>query len=293
MLKKLAMKKILTILGLSLLVVACNNQKQTKNSAEKPKEVEEVSPATEEPNQGKALVQEMVAAVGGVETLKSLKDVEYEYTYDVPAEGKKDISIERYIFDGEYSWAKYTTHTKWVMPDMEGEIIQGYDGNNSWITVDGKLAEDSVALRLGDFLRKTNYYWFCMMFKQLDPGMNYEFKGKQSVDGIEYDVVKVGFDNNVGDVQDTYVLYINPETKLVDQFLFTVLDFGVKDPLLMKIEYQTVDGVKVPAFRKYIPADWDGNIKGEDWVENHYKNVKFNNGFTKDLFEKPETESGA
>ena len=50
----------------------------------------------------------------------------------------------------------------------------------------------------------------------------------------------------------------------------------------MKMAYQTVHEIKVPAFRKYIPADWDGHIKGEDWVENHYKNVKLNNGFTKD-----------
>ena len=287
------MKKISVIFGLSLLFVACNNQKQTQSSAEEPEAATEVAPAAEEPNQGKALVQEMVEAIGGVETLKSLKDVEYEHTYYVPAEDKRDISLERYIFDGEHSWAKYTTRTKWVMPDIEGEIIQGYDGNESWVTVDGKLTEDSVALRLGDFFRKTNFYWFCMMFKQLDPGMTYEHKDKQNVDGIEYDIVKVGFEENVGDVQDTYVLYINPDTKLVDQFLFTVLDFGVTDPLLMKIEYQTMNGVKVPAFRKYIPADWDGNIKGEDWVEYHYKNVKFNNGFTQDMFKKPETAPGA
>ena len=281
------MKKLLVISGLLLTVVACNNQKQTQDVTEAPNEVSEVAPAAEEPNEGKALVMEMVTAVGGAEALKSLKDVEYEYTYDVPAEGKKDISVERYVFDGEYSWAKYTTRTKWVMPEVQGEVIQGYDGNESWVTVDGKLQEDSVVLRLSDFFRKTNFYWFCMMFKQLDPGMTYEFKGKQQVDGITYDMVKVGFEDNIGDVQDTYVLYINPETKLVDQFLFTVMDFGMAEPLLMKIEYQTVDGLKVPAFRKYVPADWDGNIKGEDWVENYYKNVKFNNGFTKDLFEKP------
>ena len=61
-----------------------------------------------------------------------------------------------------------------------------------------------------------------------------------------------------------YVLYINPQTKPVDQFLPAVSDFGVTAPLLMKMAYQTVHEMKVPAFRKYIPADWEGNIKGED-----------------------------
>ncbi len=287
------MKNLLLSLSFMLLLIACNNQKQTKNSAEEPVEQAAATPETEEPNQGKALIMEMVEAVGGMEALKSLKDVEYEYIYDVPGEGKKDVSIERYIFDGEYSWAKYTTHTKWVMPDVEGEVEQGYDGSESWVTLNGKIVEDSATVRIGDFLRKTNFYWFCMMFKQLDPGMTYEYKGTQTVDGVDYDLVKVGFEAHVGDAQDTYVLYINPKTKLVDQFLFTVMDFGMTNPLLTKIEYQTVEGIKVPASRKYIVSDWEGTVKGEDWVENYYEDVTFNNGFTKVLFQKPEAEADA
>ncbi|MDN5211402.1 hypothetical protein QQ020_05050 [Fulvivirgaceae bacterium BMA12] len=287
------MKNLLLGLSFMLLLIACNNQKQTKNSAEEPVEQVAATPETKEPNQGKALIKEMVKAVGGIEALKSLKDVEYEYIYDVPGEGKKDVSLERYIFDGEYSWAKYTTHTKWVMPDVEGEVEQGYNGKESWVTLNGKIVEDSAVVKIGDFLRKTNFYWFCMMFKQLDPGMTYEYKGTQTVDGVDYELVKVGFEAHVGDAQDTYVLYINPKTKLVDQFLFTVMDFGMTNPLLTKIEYQTVEGIKVPASRKYIVSDWEGTVKGEDWIENYYKDVKFNNGFTEVQFQKPGAEVGA
>ena len=104
-------------------------------------------------------------------------------------------------------------------------------------------------------------------------------------------MVKISYGEGVGDVQDTYVLYLNPETKLLDAFLFTVMDFGMADPLLMFVEYQEVDGVKVPAFRKYAKADWDGNILEDKWVENHFRNVKFNNGFTRDMFKKPASQS--
>lgn len=276
-----------------LFLAACNNQKSADYSAESQEAQEELPPTAEEPNEGKAVVKEMVNAVGGVDAFRALNDVEYEYTYDVPYEDKRDISLERYVFDGEYSWAKYSTRTKWVMPDMNGELIQGYDGTDCWMTLNGQVVEDSAAIKLTDFFRKTNYYWFSMMFKLLDPGMEYEHKGSKSINGTSYDVVKVGFEENVGDAQDTYVLYINQETKLVDQFLFTVMDFGMKDPLLMKIEYQDVNGVKVPAYRKYAPADWDGNVVKEEWVENHYKKVKFNNGFTKDMFTKPQADGAA
>ena len=286
------MKNLLLSSSVMLLLTACSHQKQAQNSAEETVQQAEAMPETEA-NQGKVLIKEMVEAVGGIEALKSLKDVEYEYIYDVPGEGKKDASVERYVFDGEYSWAKYTTHTKWVMPDIEGDVEQGYDGNESWVTLNGKIVEDSASVRMGGFLRKTNFYWFCMMFKQLDPGMTYEYRGTQTVDGINYELVKVGFEENIGDVQDTYVLYINPETKLVDQFLFTVMEFGLTNPLLTKIEYQTIGGIKVPASRRYIASDWDGNVKGEDWVENHYKHVKFNNGFTREQFQKPKAEVDA
>ena len=43
---------------------------------------------------------------------------------------------------------------------MEGEIVQGYNGRETWMTVGGKPVEDQQLLKLADFLRKTNYYWF-------------------------------------------------------------------------------------------------------------------------------------
>ena len=64
---------------------------------------------------------------------------------------------------------------------------------------------------------------------------------------IAYKVIEVTFGDNVGDAQDTYVLYIIQETKLIDQFLFTVKAFGVSDPFLMSFEYQTVEGIKIPS----------------------------------------------
>ncbi len=123
----------------------------------------------------KGLVEQMVAAIGGIDKLHSLKNVEYTYTYQDLTTGQKDVSIERYIFDGELSWAKYETREKNVMPQMEGEVNQGFNGSKSWMTIDGKLVDDNPKLaKLCDFLRKTNYYWFNMMFKLSDPGVQYK-----------------------------------------------------------------------------------------------------------------------
>ncbi|MGI9534122.1 MAG: DUF6503 family protein, partial [Thermodesulfobacteriota bacterium] len=189
----------------------------------------------------KVLIEKMVEQVGNYDKLKSLNDVQYVYTTRDSTTGKSDISTERYIFDGELSWAEFTTHEFHVFPDQIGPIIQGYNGKDSWVTINGKLVEDPEVLKLTDFLRKTSFYWFAMMQKLLDPGINYSYEGKRKVNDIEYDVVKIGHEQGIGDVSDTYLLYINPETHLVDQFLFTVLDFNITDPFLMKVKYEEID----------------------------------------------------
>jgi len=56
----------------------------------------------------KELIEKMTEVTGNYENLKSLKDVEYTNTVTDTASGKSDISVEKYIFDGELSWAEYS-----------------------------------------------------------------------------------------------------------------------------------------------------------------------------------------
>ncbi len=235
----------------------------------------------------KKLIEEMVETVGDYNKLKSLADVQYTYTQIDIKSGKADISVERYIFDGELSWAKYTTNENVVLPDQQGEIIQGYNGKESWMTIDGKVVDDPQALKLADFLRKSNFYWFSMMAKLLDPGINYSYKGTRNLNDIEYELVKITFDEGVGDVSDTYLLYINPDTNLVDQFLFTVLDFGVTEPYLMKVGYKETDGVFLPARRIITKSNWNGELLEDPSIQEIMTDIKFKNGFRKQDFKKP------
>jgi len=268
-------------------IASCTTEKAPQEQKEdKAPENTAAQEIAKETNKGKKLVLEMIEAIGGKDGLYKAKDVEYTYSYVDPA-GVKDVSIERYVFNGEHSWAKFTTHDKFVSPGVDAEVIQGFDGSTSWATIGGELSEDEQVLGMADFLRKTNYYWFAMMFKLADPGLNYEYKGTRSVDNINYEIVEVTFGENIGDAQDTYVLYINPETKLVDQFLFTVMGFGRKDPLLMKVKHEEVDGLKLTTYRKYAPANWEGEVLEEQWTEEISENVKFNNGFETSAFAKP------
>jgi len=230
------------------------------------------------------LVEQVVEAVGTLEALHALRDVEYRYTYR-RADGSESVSLERYLFDGELSWGRYETMRQW--PDGVSEVVQAYSGSETWVTHDGELVEDSEVIRGADFTRKTNFYWFAMMFKLTDPGTHHEYEGTRTVDGVEYDVVRMTFGEGVGDARDTYVLYIHPETHLVDQFLYTVMDFGVRQPSLKRVTYREVDGLQLPVRRAATRSNWEGEVLGEGWSEQLMEEIRFDNGFERELFEKP------
>ena len=84
------------------------------------------------------------------------------------------------------------------------------------------------------------------------------------------------------------MLYVNPVTGLVDRFLFTVMDFGVDTPHLMVVDYaQVAPGLMLPVYRRYAPADWDGNVTEPSWTREIVESVRFENGFAAGLFEAP------
>lgn len=253
------MKNLLSILFLGIFLVNANAQKAKK------------------------LVAEMIDVLGGKENFYKQGNVTYDYEYKDPNSPLTLIGTETYVFDGEKSHANYTTHS---MLGANGKVEDGFDGKNAWIKFNGTLSTDEQANGVARFLRKTNYYWFAMFFKLQDAGVNLEHIGEQKVEGRDYDLVKVTFGNDVGDAQDTYVLYINKRTKLVDQFLFTVIGFGIKDPNLMKVHYETINGIKIPTERVYIAADWDGNIVGKKWTTTYWENIRFNTKIDEAIFSK-------
>jgi hypothetical protein len=236
-------------------------------------------------NKGHELVYNMVKKVGDYQKLRSKKDVVYTYTYTT-ADGKSDISTEKYIFDGELSYGKYRQHQR-TLPELEGTMEQGYDGKEYWLKVNGTLVNDTVALKRVMFTRPTNFYWFAMFQKLLDPDLKYEYLGERETGTKHYEIVKVSFDFKNEKPTDIYQLFINKETGMVDQFLFTVADFGVfEEPLLMQLEYKEVDGFLIPAKRKYQKSTWDAEETEAPWTYVVWSDIKFDNNLKREDFTK-------
>nr|WP_288979512.1 DUF6503 family protein [uncultured Allomuricauda sp.] len=228
----------------------------------------------------KEMIRETVEATGGKENFYKLKNVNYDIEYRTPP-GDNSITFvghETYVFDGELSLGEYSKQT------ISGASEEGYNGKEFWVKIDGKISHNEQTNGVARFLRKTNYYWFAMFFKLLDEGVVYEKLTGQEVNGKVYDRIKITFENNVGDTQDTYILYRNKETKLIDQFLFTITGFGITEPNLMTYDWQTIEGIKIPKNRKYIKADWDGNVLGKQHTITNWTNIQFNTDIDISIF---------
>lgn len=223
----------------------------------------------------KQLLSEMMDALGGSQNFYNKGSVSYDYEYNDPNSGLHFIGKEQYVFDGELSRADFTTHT--MLAPKGGLVTEGYDGTNFWATIDGKATQEEQALGFARFLRKTNYYWFTMFFKLLDDGVHQTYQGETTLNGKSYHLIKISFGESIGDAQDTYVLYLNKKTKLIDQFLFTITAFGITEPNLMRFDYETVDGIKIPSKRNYIKSNWKGEILGKIPAITTWNSIKFGN----------------
>lgn len=268
------MKQLLTITFIAtLLFTGCKKKQESAVSSKNLINVSNTEPIFM--NDAHQIVYEMVQKVGNHDQLLKKQNVVYSYTYETP-DGKIDQSIEMYQFKGELSQGTYIKHER-TFPDLTGTIIQGYDGTNYWLNHNNNNIIDEQRLKRVAFNRPTNYYWFTMMPKLLDPGINYEYVKEETINNNTYDIVKVSFESADNSPKDIYQLYINRDTKLVDQFLFTVADFNKMKPSLMQMEYENIDGLLIPTKRKYKESDWQATITDAPWIHVNWTNIKFNN----------------
>jgi len=274
---------ILSFSVLLLIFSSCEKQSTVNNekTADTTNEMPEKTTVAYDTTDAGSMIMAIAEACGGIEKLRSLKDVSYNYDYLKP-DGTKDFSTEKYIFDGEASWAKYTTHQVNVSPDLEGDIVQFYDGKSTTVTNNGKTVTDEKVVGTGQFLRQANLMWFTMMFKLSDSGALHEYQGREEVEGSIYDLVKVTYDSAVtGKAEnDTFILFINPDTRMVERFNFSLPAIGVHQPVLLAIPYyEEIDGIMVIKKREMFgPNPETGEMVSV--VIQTLSNIKFNNNFT-------------
>ena len=277
-------KSYLTLLSLgAMLVFASCDEKNKKSESHETQITETVVKAptysTDDPS---SMLASIAYAHGGWDDLWNKKDVQYSYDYR-SADGKADVSIERYIFATETSFGYYKQHDINAMPGTEGEVMQYYDGKSTIATLAGKAIEDAQAIGVSDFLRRANYFWFLMPYKLTDEGTVLKYLGQEEYNGTLYDKLEVTYDPAITgkEQNDIYILYVNPTTKMIDRFYFSLPFLGVDAPaLIANYQYEDIDGQKIATKRTYFLPNEKGEYGEAPSLVQTLTNIKFNNGFT-------------
>ncbi|MGB5943266.1 MAG: DUF6503 family protein [Leeuwenhoekiella sp.] len=270
------------LLAAFFLIVSCEDSpKKQQPVAEQTEEIQDQLPEYN-PEQPKTVLAHVASAQGGWDDLWNKKDVEFSYDYRYP-DGTADVSLERYIFDTEASYAKYSQNDINAMPGTDGTVEQYFDGEKAMAMVNGEKIDDPAATGGSDFLRRANYFWFVMPYKLSDDATKLKYMGQETYNEVAYDKIEVTYDSEAtGKPQnDSYILYVNPDTKLIDRFFFSLPAMGMNVPAIAaNYEYEEIEGQMVSAHRKYFMPDENGEYGDVPSIVQTLTNVKFDNGFT-------------
>ncbi len=139
---------------------------------------------------------------------------------------------------------RMTTSTSFIRMDYsDGKSLIG-DGNLVLLYPD---TADYGAARFDIY---TWSYFFAIPYKLTDPGTNWEDLGNQPLNGKEYRVGKLSFNDGIGDAPDDwYMIYADPETGLVHAAAYIVTysnsaEKAEEDPhAIVYTNYKEVDGI--------------------------------------------------
>ena len=273
---------IALILGLGMLLGSCGEKTKKNETVIAPVEEMAKEPVynTEDPA---SILASVAYAHGGWKDLLKKGDVAYTYDYRYPANNDADVSTERYIFKSEVSFGHYEQHQINVMPKTPGKVSQFFNGTETTVKHNDAKVEDPQILGGADFLRRANYFWFVMPYKLGDKGTIVSYLGQEEYNSKVYDKVKVTYDPEITgkEQNDTYILYVNPTTRLIDRFYFSLPFLGLNDPLIIaNYFYETIEGQTVATKRTYFMPKEDGTYGEEPSLVQTISDLSFNNGFT-------------
>lgn len=236
---------------------------------------------------GGRLVLRAIEAHGGLDAWYAAPTSSYTWEY---ANTGADLQFETFLVADNRSRRVYHD----VLTVGPYGDPQPVDGRMAWDGEDAWIYPDSITAINPRFWATTGYYFEQIPFVLADPGLRYEPLPPDTLGGTTYDMVRVGFEDGVGDAPgDTYTLYVHPETGLVDAIRYTVTYGRDVDPdqppgetLFTYEDYVTVDGLTVPThFRGYAFEDGRrGDFRNEAWADS----LSFRRPFDASRLEAPE-----
>lgn len=228
------MKKLLSIIALSITLFACNTsqEKDKKNPEEQQKKSAKVYDFPED-------ISKVLKKHGGIEAWDKNKTLSYkvkgeEHTIDLHSR-KTTVTSENYAL--------------------------GFDGKEVWLA-----QQDSTAFKGNPkFYYNLYFYFYAMPFVLADDGIVYTDAAPFVYEGVSYPGIKIGYKADVGmSPEDNYFIYYNPETYQMEWLGYTVTYFSKKTSEKVKMirydNWEDVNGFLLPKSITWYKKDKEDGI---------------------------------
>lgn len=162
------------------------------------------NPARAQDARAQTLLQKVVVAHGGMQAWENLRDMTFTITR-VALDPRGDVA------GAQVSLYYMKRHGKARVETITGKglLVQGFDGQKPWVTLDGKPKTSEAVLKRAHFLSVNWWYWMGIPFKLKDPGVIVRHKGTLTFRGKPVDILEATFQQGVGETNDRYTYYID------------------------------------------------------------------------------------
>ena len=225
-------------------------------------------------SEGGQMVLDVIETHGGLEAWYAAPTSAYTWEY---SNFGSDMRFKTSLVADNSTRRIYHDITALGTPDdvqpFDGRMA--FDGQDAWISPAGV---EQINPR---FWAATGFYFESIPFILADPGVNFKVFPPEEHDGVNYQRVTAYYDVNVGDTPgDTYTLFINPNTGMLDVVLYTATygrpyapgdewpPMPTRGNFFRYSDYVTVDGLTVPTrFRGYAYDNGAvGDMGNEAWA---------------------------
>jgi hypothetical protein len=239
-----------------------------------------------------AIVQRAIDAAGGWERWTSARDVAFVTTFTLydPFGNVSSESIGLHK-----SPLHAPLRVRFESLGLPAPVTFGFDGQEAWALRDGAPIRDPNRLSLSRFNMVGNVFWFSLPFSLAEWPATITDLGEQRDGERRWERIKVALDERAPEAPgDWFVIYFDPASGLIDRVLGHITAPFLSHNLWVGrwLDFQDCGGIRKERRRQFFPADTDGNIVGNLVVEQLVEDVRFNNHFPPELFQKPLAAEG-
>lgn len=127
------------------------------------------------------------------------------------------------------------------------EYKLGFDGKEVWVSP----TLEAFGKGSPRFYHNLIFYFYAIPFVLADPGVNYETLPQKEIEGQTYNVLKISYNEGIGDAPDDYyIAHFNTDTHLMEWLLYTVTYYsGEKSEKYnaLKYDWQELNGLMIPS----------------------------------------------